>query len=141
MNVIGIWLCCRAIGQVMLRQHDGSIVNIASGVPFKSVPHFLHYVASKGAVVALTRTLAKEIGEHGVRVNAGAPGFTLSEASLANEEQMRMLGQLSVESRVIQREEGREDVVGPFFLRGGQSVFMTGRTIVVDGGRGMTSER
>ena len=87
-NVIGQAMATGAVVPAMRRQGGGSIVNLSSGTPFKGVPFMLHYVASKGAVNAMTKALAKELGAHDIRVNAVAPGFTLSDGVLANPHQL-----------------------------------------------------
>ncbi len=73
-NVASMFLTCRAAVPVMREQGGGKIVNISSGTPFRGVPFLLHYVTSKGAIVALTRALAKELGKDGIHVNCVAPG-------------------------------------------------------------------
>jgi NAD(P)-dependent dehydrogenase (short-subunit alcohol dehydrogenase family) len=134
-NVLGMFLCCRAVMPHMKAQGDGRIVNIASGTPFKGVPFLLHYVVSKGAVVALTKSLAKEVGGAGVLVNTVAPGFTMSDGVLANPVQIEKLQEVSVKARVIQRDQVPEDIVGAVvFLSGPESAFITGQALVVDGG-------
>ena len=113
----------------------GRIVNIASGTPFKGVPFLLHYVASKGAVVAMTKALAKELGGDGVLVNTVAPGFTMSDGVLANPVQVQKLQEVSLKARVLQRDQYPEDIVGAVvFFCSDASAFITGQALVVDGG-------
>src|ERR1700722_17450323 len=85
-NTLGIFLCARAVLPAMKSRGGGRIINISSGVAFKGNPFMAHYVASKGAVVSLTRALATELGAHNILVNSVAPGFTLSDGVAANPE-------------------------------------------------------
>lgn len=134
-NVMGQALATAAVLPTMQAQGAGSIVNMSSGTPFKGVPYLLHYVASKGAVNAMTKALAKELGADGIRVNGVAPGFTLSDGVKANPQQVEKLREISLKSRVIARDQLPEDVVGAVvFLASVDAAFMTGQTLVVDGG-------
>lgn len=134
-NVMGVFLCCRAVIGEMKKNKKGRIINIASGMPFKGAPFMLHYTASKGAVVALTRALAREVGEYNILVNAIAPGFTLSEGVLGNEAQLKLLREMKVKERALMRDQYPEDIVGAVkFFAGPDSNFITGQTLVVDGG-------
>lgn len=134
-NVLGLHLATRAVVPAMRKGGGGRIVNISSGTPFKGVPFLLHYVASKGAVVAMTKALAKELGGDGILVNCVAPGFTMSDGVQANLVQIEALQEISVGARVIKRDQYPEDVVGAvvFFCAPGSS-FITGQSLVVDGG-------
>jgi NAD(P)-dependent dehydrogenase (short-subunit alcohol dehydrogenase family) len=135
-NVASMFLTCRAIVPLMRARGGGSIVNISSGTPFRGVPFLLHYVTSKGAIVAFTRALARELGSDNVRVNCVAPGFTLSEGVMAHPEVVARLGEASVSARTIRREQLPADVVGAVsYLCGPGSDFVTGQTIVIDGGQ------
>ncbi len=134
-NVLGLHLASRACLPALRRSEAGRIVNIASGVPFKGVPFLLHYVASKGAVVAMTKAMAKELGGDGILVNAVAPGFTMSDGVKANPVQLEKLQEVSLQARVIRRDQEPEDVVGAvLFLSSDGASFITGQTLVVDGG-------
>jgi NAD(P)-dependent dehydrogenase (short-subunit alcohol dehydrogenase family) len=135
-NVASMFLTCRAVVPVMREHGGGTIVNISSGTPFRGVPFLLHYVTSKGAIVAFTRALAKELGQDGVRVNCVAPGFTMSEGVKQHPEVVEKLRDASVAARSIQRDQEPEDVVGAVvYLAGPSSAFVTGQTIVIDGGQ------
>jgi len=136
-NVMGVWLCCRACVPHMRKGGYGRIVNLASGAPLKGVPLFLHYISSKGAVIAMTRGLAREVGTDGITVNALAPGFTLSENVARHEAHVRQ-GERTKMTRAIQRDEKPEDLVGTVsFLASEDAAFITGQTLVVDGGSAM----
>jgi NAD(P)-dependent dehydrogenase (short-subunit alcohol dehydrogenase family) len=135
-NVASMFLMCRAVLPVMRTGGGGKIVNISSGTPFRGVPFLLHYVTSKGAIVALTRALAKEVGKDNVLVNCVAPGFTMSAGVEAHPEVIEKLRDVSVAARTIQRDQVPEDVVGAVvFLCSDASSFVTGQTIVIDGGQ------
>ena len=135
-NVLGMFLSARAAVPKMREAGGGAIVNISSGTVFRGVPFLLHYVASKGAVVALTRALAKELGKDGIRVNCVAPGFTLTESVKAQPEVVSALRDASVAARTIQRDEEPEDVAGAVaFLCSSEAGFVTGQTLVIDGGQ------
>ena len=136
-NILGVWLCCRACIPHMRKGGYGRIVNLASGAPLKGLPLFLHYIASKGAVIAMTRSLAREAGKDGITVNALAPGFTLSE-NVAGDEAHRRAGDAAKATRAIPRDETPEDLVGTVsFLASTDAAFITGQTLVVDGGSAM----
>jgi|TARA_B100000749_G_scaffold182956_1_gene141426 NAD(P)-dependent dehydrogenase (short-subunit alcohol dehydrogenase family) len=134
-NVIGLFLCCKAVMPAFRDAGHGSIVNISSGVAFKGNPLMAHYVASKGAVISLTRALATECGEHQVRVNSVAPGFTLSDGVMLNQNLIEGVKGPSLKGRVLSRDMSAEDLVGAVaFFVSNESAFITGQTMVVDGG-------
>ncbi len=134
-NVMGIFLACRAALPAFRKRGGGRVINIASGVAFKGNPYMAHYVASKGAVVSLTRALATELGRHNVLVNAVAPGFTLSDGVKLNPELVAGVQERSVRTRVLARDMVPADLVGAIaFFAGPDSAFITGQTLVVDGG-------
>jgi NAD(P)-dependent dehydrogenase (short-subunit alcohol dehydrogenase family) len=135
-NVASMFLTCRAIVPGMREHGGGKIVNISSGTPFRGVPFLLHYVTSKGAIVALTRALAKELGNDSIHVNCVAPGFTMSDGVKAHPEVIEKLQDVSVAARTIQRDQVPEDVVGAVvFLCTPAADFITGQTMVIDGGQ------
>jgi NAD(P)-dependent dehydrogenase (short-subunit alcohol dehydrogenase family) len=135
-NVASMFLTCRAVVPAMRAQGGGKIVNISSGTPFRGVPFLLHYVTSKGAIVAFTRALARELGKDNVLVNCVAPGFTMSDGVKEHPEVVEKLRDASVAARTIQRDQVPEDVVGAtVYLAGPHSDFVTGQTIVIDGGQ------
>ena len=135
-NVASMFLTCRAIVPRMRERGGGKIVNISSGTPFRGVPFLLHYVTSKGAIVAFTRALAKELGKDGIHVNCVAPGFTMSAGVQAHPEVIDALRDVSIAARTIQRDQVPEDVVGAVvFLCTAAADFITGQTMVIDGGQ------
>jgi len=135
-NVASMFLTCRAAVPAFRERGGGAVVNISSGTPFRGVPFLLHYVTSKGAIVAFTRALAKELGRDGIRVNCVAPGFTMSDGVKDHPEVVEQLRDVSVAARTIQRDQVPEDVVGAVtYLAGPAASFVTGQTIVIDGGQ------
>jgi NAD(P)-dependent dehydrogenase (short-subunit alcohol dehydrogenase family) len=136
-NVLSMFLTMRAVVPRMRAQGGGGrVVNISSGTPFRGVPFLLHYVTSKGAIVALTRALAKELGRDDILVNCVAPGFTMSDGVREHPEVIEALREVSVSARTLQRDQEPEDVVGAVvFLCGPGATFVTGQTIVIDGGQ------
>ncbi|MDQ0038430.1 NAD(P)-dependent dehydrogenase (short-subunit alcohol dehydrogenase family) [Variovorax boronicumulans] len=134
-NVFGLARCCQAVVPHMRAAGGGRIVNIISGVPFKGIPFMLHYVASKGAVLGMTRSLAKELGPANILVNGVAPGFTLSDGVMHNPIQLEKLREISRNARSLARDQVADDVVGAvgFFMSAGAD-FITGQTLLVDGG-------
>lgn len=136
-NVKGTYLCCRAVHPQMKKQGRGKIINISSGTVLGGSPMFLHYVSSKGAVIAMTRALAREVGGDGINVNVITPGLTI-----ADENQKKMLSEEYLaprrQARSIKRDQYPEDLVGAVvFLASAGSDFITGQTINVDGGTWM----
>lgn len=135
-NVLSMFLTCRSVVPIMKQQGGGKIVNISSGTPFRGVPFLLHYVTSKGAVVALTRSLAKELGADGILVNCVAPGFTVTDGVIEHPEVLEVLADVSIAARTLKREQVPEDVAGAVvFLCGPGADFVTGQTMVIDGGQ------
>lgn len=131
-NVKGAWQCSASIYPRMSKP-GGRIVNVASATVFSGSPLWMHYVASKSAVIGMTRVMAKEVGPSGVTVNAIAPGFTLTDASLSLIEDAENYG---VDRGALKRASQPEDIVGTaIFLASAKADFITGQTIVVDGGK------
>lgn len=134
-NTLGPFVCAKAVVPAMRKNGFGCIVNIASTTPIKGTPNMLHYVASKGAVIAFTRSLARELGKDNITVNAIAPGFTLSDGVLENDMHSKMGDVVRKTSRSLQRDQVPEDLVGALlFLASDGAGFITGQTIAVDGG-------
>jgi NAD(P)-dependent dehydrogenase (short-subunit alcohol dehydrogenase family) len=111
----------------------GAVINVSSATVMSGSPDWLHYVSSKGAVIAMTRALARELGNDRVTVNALAPGFTLTEASLGLMEDAASYG---ITRGAIKRAAGSDDMVGAaLFLASPLASFITGQTLIIDGGR------
>lgn len=135
-NLKGLFHCCRAVLPVMRRQGKGKIINISSGTALSGSPTRIHYVTSKAGVIGFTRCLAREVGKHGICVNAIAPGSTLSEENPSPE--IIRFREKRVDDRAIPRVQRPEDLVGTaVFLASDASDFMTGQTLAVDGGASM----
>lgn len=132
-NIKGVWQMCRTFAPMLRQAKAGSIVNVASATVFSGSPEWMHYVTSKGAVIAMSRVMAKEMGPDNVRVNAIAPGFTLTEASLG---QIENAAEYGVGRAAMRRNAESEDITGAaLYLASDLSSFMTGQTLVVDGGK------
>jgi 3-oxoacyl-[acyl-carrier protein] reductase len=131
-NVKGPWLCICAVVPIMREQRSGKIVNMSSDMILSGVPGMLHYVASKGALAAMTRSLARELGPDGICVNAVAPGLTTTDAVMAHGQEA---AERSIRTRAIPRAQTPEDITGTVvFLASAASDFMTGQLLVVNGG-------
>ncbi|MGJ0203466.1 SDR family oxidoreductase [Leucobacter sp. gxy201] len=130
-NAKGPWLMTRAASPHL--GAGSSVVNIASATVMSGSAQWAHYVSSKGAVIALTRVMAKELGVREITVNAIAPGFTLTEASYGH---MADADSYGVDRGALHRASTPEDIVGAaLFLAGPDAAFISGQTLVVDGGR------
>lgn len=138
-NLRGMFLCCRAVYPQMRKQHGGKIINISSSRFWLGAPFRLHYSTSKAGVIGFTRSLAREVGDDNIAVNAITPGFTESETQLASS----TLGYLAqakerYKGRAFKRAQLPDDLVGTvMFLASDVSNFITGQTINVDGGESM----
>lgn len=131
-NVKGIWQMSKSAVPHMF-EGGGKIINIGSATFYSGSPGWLHYVASKGATVGMTRSMARELGDYNITVNAIAPGFTLTDASL---NMMDDAANYGVNRGAIKRASQTQDMVGTaLYLASAASDFVTGQTIVVDGGR------
>ncbi|MCL5076901.1 MAG: 3-oxoacyl-ACP reductase FabG [Actinobacteria bacterium] len=132
-NVKGAWLASRAVTPTMKNQMSGKIINISSGTALKGSASRIHYVTSKAAILGFTKTLAREVGPFNINVNCVAPGSTLSEQN--PDEEILAFRKSGANDRAIKRVENPEDLVGAVaFFASPDSDFITGQTLVVDGG-------
>src|ERR1043166_2533507 len=130
-NIKGPFLCAKAVFPQMKRQQSGKIINISSSTVFAGTPFFLHYVASKAALIGMTRSLAREAGDHGIRVNAIAPGLVQHEGQNAPKE----FTEFQLKARALKRLQTPEDLLGALiYLASPDSDFVTGQTLMIDGG-------
>jgi NAD(P)-dependent dehydrogenase (short-subunit alcohol dehydrogenase family) len=137
-NVGGTFLCTKAVIPVMRGQGYGKIVNISTSRIFAGLPFYLHYDASKGAVFGMTRAMAKELGDDGIRVNAIAPGSTMSENVKARTDWRDGGPTAKLAGRSLKRLQEPEDLIGScLFFASAESDFVTGQTLVIDGGGAM----
>lgn len=136
-NARGPFECAKAVVPIMRKQKYGKIINVASGMVFKGSPNLLHYVASKGAVVAMTRAMARELGGDNIGVNCIAPGLIMTAGAKAVSTNPAHVS-FAIDSRAFKREQLPEDLVGSLiFFASNDSDFITGQTVVVDGGSAM----
>ena len=134
-NLKGMFLCCRAVIPRMMEQKKGKIINMASEVAFTGSRGMIHYVTSKGGVISFTRSLAAELGEDNICVNAVAPGFTDTAASRTIVDD---ISKYDISRTPLRRLEQPEDLIGAvLFFACDESDFITGQTLVVDGGKYM----
>jgi NAD(P)-dependent dehydrogenase (short-subunit alcohol dehydrogenase family) len=134
-NTIGTFICCRAVAPHMRARKYGRIVNFSSGTAFKGTPFMLHYVASKGAIISMTRSLARELGPDHITINAVSPGYILSAGSRENPAFMEKVRPIAVATRSLPRDGFEEDLLGSIsFLASDESAFVTGQILAVDGG-------
>ena len=134
-NTRGVHQVMRAITPTMSEAGGGKVINIASGTFYYGPPGLSHYTASKGAVIALTRCHARELGDKNIQVNAIAPGLTESEGVKANSG-FDMARAPTIATRSIKREMLPEDLLGTLlYLASPDSNFVTGQTLNVDGGK------
>lgn len=140
-NVKGPFHCCKSVFPYM-KEKGGKIINISSASIMEGVPFMPHYVASKGAIMAFTRAMARELGDHKINVNSIAPGFTHSEGGDRFDHSkavpIPLLEEIQLEQRCIKRAAVPEDLVGTaVFLASNMSDFISGQLIVHDGGISM----
>jgi NAD(P)-dependent dehydrogenase (short-subunit alcohol dehydrogenase family) len=139
-NVRGPFLMVKHVAPQMAAQGYGKIINIGSGSIFHGIPWMLHYVTSKGAVMAMTRAMALELGEQGIRVNTLSPGLTMSDSLLTENPGHVATARDKVRShRALKRDEEPQDLLGALvFLASADSDFMTGQNVLIDGGNSNT---
>jgi NAD(P)-dependent dehydrogenase (short-subunit alcohol dehydrogenase family) len=134
-NLKGMFLCSKAVYPYMKMQGKGKIINITSSTFFDGVPGFAHYVSSKGGIIALTRVMAREVGDDNICVNAVAPGLTTTEVVKGSPMYPAEHLNISSAKRCFKRNEVPEDLTGAvLFLASDDSDFITGQTLLVDGG-------
>lgn len=135
-NLKGLFFCARAVLPAMRARKSGKIINISSSTVFAGSAGRIHYVTSKAGVIGFTRTLAREVGDDNIQVNAIAPGSTLSEENPS--EEIVRFRRLQVGARALKRVQLPQDLIGTvLFLSSSLSDFITGQTLSVDGGAAM----
>jgi NAD(P)-dependent dehydrogenase (short-subunit alcohol dehydrogenase family) len=135
-NLRGPFLMVKHVVPHMIARGYGKIINVGSGTAYRGIPWMLHYVTSKGGIMAFTRALSRELGEHGIRVNTLSPGFILSDTVVGENPEHVVTARPSVlQIRALKRDAYPEDLLGALvFLASSDSDFVTGQTLAVDGG-------
>ncbi len=130
-NIKGPFLCAKSVFPQMKKQNSGKIINISSTTALAGTPLFLHYVTSKAALIGMTRGMAREVGKFGICVNAIAPGLVEHEGQTVPKE----FTEFQLKARSLKRLQTPEDLIGTLiYLSSSDSDFVTGQTLVVDGG-------
>ena len=135
-NLRGPFLMVKHVAPHMIARGYGKIINVGSGTAYRGIPWMLHYVTSKGGIMAFTRALSRELGEHGIRVNTLSPGFILSDTVVGeNPAHVATARAAVLQIRALKRDAYPEDLLGALvFLASSDSDFVTGQTLAVDGG-------
>jgi NAD(P)-dependent dehydrogenase (short-subunit alcohol dehydrogenase family) len=130
-NVRGSWLCAKAVFPHMKQRGQGKIINISSGTALNGGQNYIHYVTSKGALIAMTRAMARELGDYHICVNTVSPGLVVTEGRAVDP----AFSANRVANRALKRVQVENDLVGTvLFLASTESDFMTGQLLNVDGG-------
>jgi NAD(P)-dependent dehydrogenase (short-subunit alcohol dehydrogenase family) len=134
-NARGVFQATKAVLPSMKRAKGGSIINISSGTILRGAPMLLHYVSSKGAVFAMTRSMATELASENIRVNTILAGFTASKSVIEHPSMMDKIRPHTISARMFKRDMTPGDLCGTaIFLASESSAFITGQAINVDGG-------
>jgi NAD(P)-dependent dehydrogenase (short-subunit alcohol dehydrogenase family) len=135
-NLRGPFLMAKHVAPEMAKRRYGKIINIGSGTAVRGIPWLMHYVTSKGGIMAMTRAMSRELGDDGIRVNTLMPGFTLSDSIVdQNPGHVETARNRAIASRALKRDAHPEDLLGTLvFLASADSDFITGQMIAVDGG-------
>ena len=135
-NLRGPFLMVKHVAPHMIARGYGKIINVGSGTAYRGIPWMLHYVTSKGGILAFTRALSRELGERGIRVDALSPGLVLSDSLVTeNPEHVETAWPSVLQARALKRDAYPQDLLGALvFLAGSDSDFVTGQTLAVDGG-------
>ena len=135
-NVKGLWQCCKAVVDPMRAAGGGSIINISSLAAVYGLPYGMDYVASKAAVIGMTRAMARELGSDNIRVNAVAPSAVMTEGTEEFfGEKLDKAKTVIASGQLIQRNLQTEALTGTIvYLASDSSPFVTGQTPLVDGG-------
>jgi NAD(P)-dependent dehydrogenase (short-subunit alcohol dehydrogenase family) len=132
-NLDSVFLCSQAVLPQMKKQRSGKIINIATNLVWVGLPAMVHYIAAKSGIIGFTRSLSREIGEHGITVNAVAPGAVIPEGVLNQVSRARV--QMIIDHQCVKRPQRPDDLIGTvLFLASSDSDFISGQILTVDGG-------